>query len=604
MFNRLFWKFNWKKVCSLHPLAVCSVTFLLVLMSFSITVPLGMRSAAVLGQLPILPTQSGTSSPPVGVERRGALESAGIRLDGKELFRIAAPAVLNRSDPGSQTPVEVRAKQIESNLEQVVTGQGFSDDEGLDPNTLRVFTEAINGLPVLFVKDSALAESRVLLTVTDADAQYAGISQARLAERWQEILERELRQAIALRQPKAFQQQVRTVTKVLIATSLLSLVLGGTWRYLGRRKHRLEQQHAIEMSLRQSQELSLEEPAKAESQPRLSQGLQHYHGLQRRLQIARFLRWLVFWSIVLIWVMGLSYSLNTFPQTRQFAGKIVVIPIVILIAWFLTGLTNRLTDLLIDRFIQNREEDQSLTEANLQRISTIARVIKGLKMVLVYMIAVLWVLQWLNLVPQSVLTLGALIALALSFAAQSLVKDFVNGFLILLEDQFRIGDNVRINTTTGMVENLNLRVTQLRTDDGSLITFPNSQILEVENRSRTWARANCLVAVAYNTDVDQALAVVQATAEQMAHDPEWGELILDTHELLGVDDISHTGIAIRVWIRTLPLKQWVTAREFRRRLKIAFDQHNIQIGIPQHILLKNGAEISDSIEQFVIESPE
>lgn len=579
MFNRQVWN---KASLLRRSVLFCAVLFctvaLMALISPAIAPP-------VLGQLqlPSLTTPGGTQPLPTGVERRGTLESAGVRLDGEELFRIASPAVNNRSEPGDQIPVEVRAKQIEANLEQLVLGDNLADGEMLDPDTLEVLVETVNGQPVLFVKDATLAEARVLLTVTNADAQQASISPDRLAARWQEILQRELRQAIALRQPEAIQQQLSTVARVLTGTALLTLILGAVWGFLGQRKQHLERRQAAE------EELIHNRPEVPNIAPGLLQELRPYFGLQQRLQVVRFLRWLLFWAIGFIWVLGVAYSFNTFPQTRQFARTVIAVPAVMLTAWFLTGLTNRLTDFGIDRFIQSREQDQSLTEANLQRIATIARVIKGLKMVLVYTVAILWVLQRLDLAPGSVLTLGALLALAVSFAAQSLVKDLVNGFLILLEDQFRIGDNVNIGDVSGMVENMNLRVTQIRNDEGGLITLPNSLIAEVENRSRTWARTDFRVEVAYHTDVDHALAVVRETVDRMAQDPEWSAAILDTQELLGVDQISHTGIVIRVLIKTAPLQQWAIARELRRRVKIAFDRHNIQIGIPQRIWLGNGS---------------
>jgi small conductance mechanosensitive channel len=206
---------------------------------------------------------------------------------------------------------------------------------------------------------------------------------------------------------------------------------------------------------------------------------------------------------------------------------------------------------------------------------------------------VLWALQWLNLIPGSVLALGTAIALVLSFAAQSLVRDLVNGFMILLEDQFRIGDFIRIGANaglqevSGLVENLNLRITQIRSTEGNLITFANSSIVQVENMSRTWARADFYIEVAYETDVNQALAIIRDTTDKMAQDPEWHSLIIDTHELLGVEQLSHTGIMIRLWIKTAPLQQWNVARELRRRLKMAFDQSDIHIGIPQQIWLKD-----------------
>ncbi|MGV0028884.1 hypothetical protein [Phormidesmis priestleyi] len=209
-----------------------------------------------VGQLPVLTTPRGTQPLPIGVERQGTLESAGIHLDRKELFRIASLAVLDRSAPNGQIPVEIRAKQIEANLDQLLTSRRSADETPLDPQTLRVAIETVNEQPVLFVKDAVLAEAKVLLTVTDPDAQYASISKERLAERWREILERELRQAIALRQPKALRQQILTVVKALVATVLSTLGLGAVWAFLGRRKQQLEQQQAAETALLHTQELT------------------------------------------------------------------------------------------------------------------------------------------------------------------------------------------------------------------------------------------------------------------------------------------------------------------------------------------------------------
>ncbi|MDX2239966.1 MAG: mechanosensitive ion channel family protein [Leptolyngbyaceae cyanobacterium bins.302] len=558
-------------------------------------------------QLPSFTSPSSNiQAPPVGVERRGTLESAAVRLDGRELFRIASPTVLNRNEPGILVPVEARARQVEVNLARVIAEGKKTDAPTLNPNTLQVVIETVNGQPVLFVKDTGLAEAQVLLTVTNTDAQFHATSSTNLARKWQAILQKELRQAVELRKPDAFRQQVTTVIFTTIATVLLTLVFGTIWAFLGRRKHhlekrRIEERRAAEAEAMQQDLLAAESPDVAVGRQPLHE-VRHHVGIQRRLQFVRFLRWLLFWAIAFVWVVGIAYSLNTFPQTRQFAKRVVTIPIVLLFAWFVTGFTNRVTDLLTDRFIQSRELKQSLTETSLQRITTIANVIKGLKMVLLYAIAILWVLQWLNLIPGSILTLGALLALVISFAAQNLVKDLVNGFLILFEDQFRIGDMIRVGTTSGLtevsglVENLNLRITQLRNETGNLITVPNSSIAQVENMSRDWSRADFRIEVAYNTDVDRAIAVVRETLSDMAQDPDWQALILDSQEMLGVEQLSHTGILIRVWIKTIPLKQWIVVREVRRRIKIAFDRHHIQIGTPQQIWMGNHNSNSSPIE--------
>lgn len=559
----------------------------------------GLGGAAIVSaQLPSFTTPTTSPQlPPANVERRGTLESVAIRLDGQELFRIASPTVLNRNDPGTQIPVEVRAKQVEANLNQVITDVKEAGAGDLNPNALQVLIETMQGQPVLYAKDTLLPEAMVLLTVTSADAQYHSVSQRVLADRWQTILEEDLRQALELRKPEALRRQIRSVISTLVATTIATLGLGAIWFTLGRRKQRLEQRQVNQSKVTTPQTQPPSPPGSAQIEPDLEmfQGLRQHFNVQRRLQLVRFLRWLLFWAIAFVWTSGIAYSLSVFPQTRQLARRVITVPIVLLLTWFLTGLVNRLTDLATDRFIQIRELEQSLTEANLQRITTIANVIKGLKTFLLYLIAILWALQWLNLVPGSLLTLGALLALVVSLAAQNLVKDLVNGFLILLEDQFRIGDMIRIGTTNGLnevlglVENLNLRITQLRNPEGNLISIPNSSIVQVENMSRTWARADFHIEVAYNTDINLALKVFQATVDEMAQDPEWQPVILDTQELFGVEQLSHTGILIRNWIKTAPLQQWAVARELRRRLKIAFDRHHIQIGAPQQVWLDHDA---------------
>lgn len=574
---------------------LCSLTTLL------LTIGSGAVPLSTMGQLPALPVTGSPAPLPAGVVRRGTLESAPVRLDGRELFRIASPTVLNRNEPGAQIPIEVRAKEVEANLGQVI--ETALEESNLKAETLNVLTKFTGNLPVLYAQIPTHAELSVLLTVTNSDAQFHSTSLSNLASRWEQILAKELRQALILRQPEAFQQQVITAVKVLGLASLLTMLLGSTWTLIGRRYQRLKQKQTVEQrSLRPMPAANQPDPQQF-SEPgtdALEPSTMHHHfGLERRLQTLQLIRWILFWAIALIWLGSIAYSLNEFPQTRHISKRLITIPTVLLVTWFLTGTVNRVTDMLSDRYVQSREQEDSLTPASLQRVTTIAKVIKGLKMVILYTVTILWALQSLNLAASAVLTIGAVLALAVSFAAQNLVKDVVNGFLILVEDQFRIGDMVTIGTHSGMnpinglVENLNLRLTQLRNPSGNLITIPNSTIAQVENMSRNWARADFQIEVAYQTDVDRALALVRETLDQMACEPDWQPLILDTREVFGIEQLTHTGITIRVWIKTLPLKQWDVAREFRRRLKIAFDRNHIQIGTPQQIWQGNStSEIS------------
>ncbi|PSN76397.1 mechanosensitive ion channel protein MscS [filamentous cyanobacterium CCP4] len=583
----------WTRARLLRQVAVAAMTLLLVVLTSSV-----LPSTSAMAQLLPIPSTSGsTESLPINVERSGNLESATVQLDGQELFRIASPAVFNRPDVGNQLPVEMRARQIEANLQRLFPNSR-SAAAPLSPETLEVVVNEIDNYPVLFAQDASLAEPRVLLTVTDTDVQYHGAaSKQALAEQWQGILDRQLRDAVAQRQPEALRQQVRAVVKVMAVALVLSLLMFALRVWLGRYEHRLHQRRTAEAALIEAQLHEAEggdRPPHGHEDPLLRHGLYQHLKLEHQLQAVRLVRWLLFWGVASLWALSIAYSFNLFPQTRQLAQKMVLAPVVILLTWFVVGLSDRLINLAIDRFIQKFAKGQPMTSTNLQRIHTIAQVIKGVKTVVVYIIGLIWVLQWLRLVPGSVLALGTLVALVLSFASQNLVKDLVNGFLILLEDQFRIGDVIMVGDIDGFVENLNLRVTQLRNPAGELITLPNSSITHVRNMTRHWSRATIDVEVAYNTDVNQALAVVRKTADDLAADPEWGPQILDTHEFFGVQDISHSGILIRIWIKTVPLKQWLVSMEFRRRLKMAFDRHHIAIGSPRQVWLREDVEAQES----------
>ena len=315
--------------------------------------------------------------------------------------------------------------------------------------------------------------------------------------------------------------------------------------------------------------------------------LTHVLGVQlslaKRHQISRLMLWLVSWSIIFIWVAAIAGALYQFPETRGVANRIVSIPVLILVAGFAAGLVNGLAGILIDGVTSawNRGDDPRRS----LRVPTIAAAVKALTAAILYGVAVVAVLEYVLVIPFTVVAVGAVVALALSFAAQNFVRDLVNGLFILVEDQYALGDEIVVNGTAGVVDRLGLRITQLRTGDGRLITIPNHAIAQVENKTRRWSRVDLPVTVAYETDVDLALAVVGGVARETARDPEWQALILEPPEILGVEEISHAGIVIRVRARTPPFKKEQVARELRRRLKIAFDREGIRIGIPQQAIV-------------------
>jgi small conductance mechanosensitive channel len=160
----------------------------------------------------------------------------------------------------------------------------------------------------------------------------------------------------------------------------------------------------------------------------------------------------------------------------------------------------------------------------------------------------------------------------------------------LLEDQYAVGDVIAVGSVAGLVEHMNLRITQLRNGEGRLITIPNGTISTVENLSKNWSRVDFAIKVAYSNHPDYALAVIREVAQRLY--AEWVDKIIDPPEVLGIDEMDHAGILIRIWIKTKPLQQWSVGREFRRRLKLALDEHGVAIAVPQEMIL---VKDSDSV---------
>jgi small conductance mechanosensitive channel len=576
------------------------------------------------GQIPGLPLgaggQPGGEELPRGVTRRGLAEVTGVYLDGRALFEIASPVVFNRAEPGELIPVEVRAREIEAKLHRLLsrdpdTSTARGPVTRIDPESLRIRIGTRNRQPVLIASGDGGTTPEELLTVTEVDAQYHGLTGEALARRWRQILEEELYRALEQRQPHAAKWRLLRVTGILLMTLLLSVLLGALSTALGKRRQWLRQQqqqaqqatasraaasqaataraHASRQAATPHAEagdaegaaspVTAVEAEERHEQSLLARVLGEQLSVERRLHANGFLRWLLFWALAFVWVAAAAAVLYEFPQTRGVADRLRATPRLVLIAWFVTGLLNGLVGLLIDRLasVWSRSGRQADDPRTTLRVPTVAAALKGLAAAILYTIAVIWVLESLRIIPVTVVALGAVVALALSFAAQSLVKDLVNGLLILLEDQYALGDDVVIGGASGVVERLNLRITQLRTADGRLVTIPNHTVTRVENKTRLWSRVDLRIAVAYDTDVDRALAVVSGVAEELAHDPRWRPLLLDAHELLGVEEVSHAGIVIRLLVKTLPFKQGSVASELRRRLKVAFDREGILIGMPQ-----------------------
>jgi small conductance mechanosensitive channel len=214
----------------------------------------------------------------------------------------------------------------------------------------------------------------------------------------------------------------------------------------------------------------------------------------------------------------------------------------------------------------------------LQRTQTLTKVVSSTGIVVIWSLGAVYVLKELDFDLGPLLAGAGIIGLAVGFGAQSLVKDVVTGFFILLEDQYGVGDNVAINQiAAGKVEVLTLRVTGLRDLDGTLHFVANGDITHVANRSKDWARAVIDVRVAYREEPERVRAVLDRVAKQAKEHPELGRMLYSVPEVLGVEALGDYEVIWRVIAETKPARQWEVARRLREQITVAFDAEGIEI---------------------------
>ncbi|MEE8602405.1 mechanosensitive ion channel family protein [Euzebya tangerina] len=226
-----------------------------------------------------------------------------------------------------------------------------------------------------------------------------------------------------------------------------------------------------------------------------------------------------------------------------------------------------------------------------QRAETIATVLGSIAVFVIYLIAVFIALSQVNIDIGPLVAGAGVVGVALGFGAQSLVKDFLSGIFMILEDQYGVGDVVDVGEATGVVEGITLRVTRLRDVEGTVWHVPNGEIVRVGNKSQLWSRSLLDIAVAYDTDLDRAGEVIAEVAHGMAVDEEWDPFILEEPELWGIEQFGPNEVVLRLVMKVLPAEQWRVNREFRARIKKAFDAEGIEIPFPQRtIWVKNDAD--------------
>jgi small conductance mechanosensitive channel len=224
-----------------------------------------------------------------------------------------------------------------------------------------------------------------------------------------------------------------------------------------------------------------------------------------------------------------------------------------------------------------------------KRAETLGRVFRYLTAVVVSLIAGMLVLGELGISVAPILGAAGVVGLAVGFGAQSLVKDYFTGFFILLENQIREGDVVKVGEHAGLVEVVTLRYVQLRDYDGRVHFVPNGMITTVVNMSRGYAQAVMDIGVAYRENTDEVVSVMREVGRDMRADPSFAARLLDELEVAGVESWADSAVIIRCRFKCLPLEQWNVRREFLRRLKHAFDTAGIEIPFP-HLTVYAGQD--------------
>lgn len=220
---------------------------------------------------------------------------------------------------------------------------------------------------------------------------------------------------------------------------------------------------------------------------------------------------------------------------------------------------------------------------SVQQVRTVTSVLTSVGVFVIFFVAVLEVLSLLGLNLGPMLASAGIAGLAIGFGAQTLVRDFINGFFILFENQYDIGDTIRIAGVKGVVERMSLRSTILRDDDGTLHMVPNSSVQIVSNATRDWSQLAMRVTVAYTEPSDKIIQLLKEVAAELRHDEAFAEDIVGDIDVPGIDRVGNGEAEYLMLIKTRPNKQWAVSRELRRRIKECFEKNNVQAAGPGRI---------------------
>jgi len=266
---------------------------------------------------------------------------------------------------------------------------------------------------------------------------------------------------------------------------------------------------------------------------------------------------------------------------RKDAPKIlVVLAVAIVLVWLLKLATRKLV-----KFSRSETLPSALRARQLR---TLAGVLNSVGAAVIVFLAAMEILPVLGVDMGPLLASAGVAGLAIGFGAQTLVHDVINGFFILMENQYDIGDVVRIGGVAGVVESMTLRRTTLRDDSGAVHTVPNSEIKIVSNLTRDWAQVALHISVDYRESSDRILALLKQVGNELRTDPDYGALLVSDPQVPGIERVAGGEVDYLMLVKTRPGQQWTVSRELRRRIKECFQKNNVQPGNPARVYVMDG----------------
>ncbi len=306
-------------------------------------------------------------------------------------------------------------------------------------------------------------------------------------------------------------------------------------------------------------------------------------GARRTLRIVRLVTFLIVFAFFLfpaLELMGIDLHLGV--QSEDVGQWALTTGIRIVALLLLTFAVVRVLTAVIVRAERDMEVGTGLDALERRkRAQTVASIVRRGLAIVIWTTAGLIILRELDVDITPVLTGAGILGLAVGFGAQTLVRDVITGFFLIIEDQVRVGDVAMVNGTGGLVEAINLRTIVLRDPEGVVHVFPNGEIKTLANQTKDFSYYVVDLGVEYEADTDRVVALVRQVGEGLIADPAFAPSILEPVEVLGIDDFKDSSVTLKFRIKTVPLKQWEVGREFRRRIKIAFDTAGIRIPSPR-----------------------